>query len=170
MSALDPIYNQTVTVFNRVPGSNGEPNLWIPSVIDGVHLIIGKSSAWSSQGSKSSDDVKLNIRYTPKGNDVMISCKAPGDQSEKVEKKWYEPKAWRRALSPPDGITFSFGDDEDFDFFIEGSFDEFPSPISDENFGRKGFYAYMNSMYDNVFVISSVNKYNLIPHFEITAR
>lgn len=170
MSAIDAIYNQTVTMFNRIPAKNGESTIWIPTIIDGVHLIVGKSSMWNGHGGKSSDDVKLNIRYLPKGNDVLISCKfAPGG-TETIYKKWYEPKAWRRLLSPEDGITFAYGDNDDFDFFIEGVFDEFPAPISDESFERKGFYGYMNSMYDNVFVIGSVHKYNLIPHFEITAR
>jgi|GEM_PF-4534106 len=68
------------------------------------------------------------------------------------------------------GLTFSFGENDDFDFFIEGVFGEFDFPISDQNFERRGFYNYMNAEYDNVFVISSVSKHDLIPHFEITAR
>ncbi len=170
MSAIDAIYSQTVTMFNRFPAKNGESPIWLPTIIDGVHLIVSKSSVWSGQGEKSSDDVKLNIRYMPHGSDVLIPCKVAPGGTETVYKKWYEPKAWRKNPNPSDSITFSFGNSDDFDFFIEGVFDELTAPISDESFGCKGFYGYMNSMYDNVFVISSVSKYNLIPHFEITAR
>ena len=42
-------------------------------------------------------------------------------------------------------------------------------PVSDERY-RNGFYNYMNRNYDNVFAITNVSKFNLIPHFEITAR
>lgn len=170
MSALNMIYDQTITLFNRIPGRHGEPTMWIPTVIDGVHLIVEQSSNWNSHGGKSSDDVKLNIPFSQQGEDAMISCRAGSDDTSIIQKKWYRPKEWRRSLEPEDGITFSFGENDDFDFFIEGVFDEFPSPISDEGFERKGFYGYMNAMYDNVFVIASVHKYNLIPHFELTAR
>lgn len=170
MYVLNALYNQTITVFNRLPSKHGEPTMWIPTVIDGVHLIVNRSSNWNSNGGKSSDDVKLHIPYVWHGDDAMVSCRSGTDGSTVIQKKWYKPKEWRRELEPENGITFAFGDNDDFDFFIEGVFDEFPSPISDQNFERKGFYGYMNKMYDDVFVISSVQKFSLIPHFELTAR
>ena len=42
-------------------------------------------------------------------------------------------------------------------------------PIADADY-RNGFYNYMNKHYDNVFAISTVSKFNLIPHFEIGAK
>lgn len=42
-------------------------------------------------------------------------------------------------------------------------------PIADDNY-KNGFYNYMNKSYDNVFAISTVSKFNLIPHFEIGAK
>lgn len=42
-------------------------------------------------------------------------------------------------------------------------------PISDDDY-RIGFYNYMNKTHDNVFAISTVSKFNLIPHFEVGAR
>lgn len=170
MNALNVMYNQTITLFNRLPSKNGEPMMWIPTVIDGVHLIVNRSSNWNSHGGKSSNDVKLHIPYTWRGDDAMVSCRVGTDETAIVQKKWFKPKAWRKELEPESGITFAFGDNDDFDFFIEGVFDEFQSPISDRNFERKGFYGYMNANYDDVFVISSVQKFSLIPHFELTAR
>lgn len=170
MSAFDVLYGQTITLFNRIPGKHGEPTLWIPTVIEGVHLIAGRSSNWNSHGGKSSDDVRLHIPFTWDGKSAMIHCRPNDGDTGSSMKKWYQPKEWRRMLSPEDGLTFAYGDNDDFDFFIEGVFDEFPSPISDENFERRGFYGYMNLMYDNVFAISSVQKFSLIPHFELTAR
>ena len=42
-------------------------------------------------------------------------------------------------------------------------------PINDNDY-RNGFYNYMNRNYDNIFAISNVSKFNLIPHFEIGAK
>lgn len=170
MSCLDTLYKQTITLFNRIPGKNGEPTVWIPTIIDGVHLIITKSSSWNSHGGSKSDDVKLNIRYKPDGSDSLISCRTSAEDETICLKKWYEPKAWRKMSEPLNCLTFAFDENDDFDFFIEGVFEEFGSPIFDQNFERRGFYNYMNAEYDNVFVITSVSKHSLIPHFEITAR
>ena len=85
-------------------------------------------------------------------------------------KPWYEPKAWRRLEKPEDAITFGFGNNDDFDFFVAGALTEFDSPVSDAMYERGGFYNQMNSYYDNVFAISSVSKKDLIPHFEIIGR
>lgn len=170
MSALSAIYAQTITLFNRIPGRNGEPTMWVPTVIDGVHLIVRRSSNWNSHGGKGTDDVKLNIPFKWHWDDAMISCRNGSDKSTQILKKYYSKEDWHKKLEPEDGITFSFGDNDDYDFFIEGVFDEFPSPISDRNFERRGFYGYMNAKYGNVFVISSVQKFSLIPHFELTAR
>lgn len=168
MSALDAIYNQTITLFNRIPGIRGEPTIWIPTIIEGVHLVVEKSSSWDNRGGRSENNARLHIQYKTFGGKPFIRCKTTCGVN--LYSEWYEPKAWRRLLDPGAGLTFSFGENNDFDFFAEGTIDEFPAPISDENFEHKGFYRYMKDNYDNVFAICSVSKHNLIPHFEITAR
>lgn len=157
MPDFDALYKQTVTVFNRVKGHADDDVLWYPTVLNGVHLVTDKSSAWGMQGGRETDNVRLHVRYQITQNGICVGGKP-----------WHEPKAWRKLVAPEEAITFAFGDD-DFDFFMEGAFDEFPAPISDEQF-KKGFYNYMNANYDNVFAITSVSKYNLIPHFEIIGR
>ena len=159
MSAFDALYKQTVTVFNRVKGQFDDHTLWYPTVIEKCHLIVDKASAWSSNGGRPQDNARLHIRYANENGKIMVAGK-----------EWLEPKAWRNLADRELSLTFGFGDNDDFDFFMEGVFDEFPAPISDEQFERKGFYGYMNKTYDNVFAITSVSKFNLIPHFEITAR
>ena len=42
-------------------------------------------------------------------------------------------------------------------------------PIDDDDY-PKGFFNHMNKAYDDVFAITNVAKFNLIPHFEIVAR
>lgn len=170
MSGLDTIYAQTVTVFTRIPAKYGNPTMWVPTVIEGVHLIVSKSSTWSSNGGKNADNAKLHVRYKHESGECVITCAPDLGGYGDTEKVWHEPKAWRRAPDGEKEITFSHGENDDFDFFVEGAITEFTEPIIDDNFERVGFYGYMNSMYDNVFVITGVQKFNLIPHFEITAR
>ena len=169
MAGFDALYKQTITLFNRVKGNFREDAMWYPTVIENVHLIVDKSSQWGSQGSTTADNVRLHIRYdeTPEG--PAIRCKDPAGAKPYILKYWKEPKEWRRELVPEEFLTFAYGDNDDFDFFIEGVYDEGFDPISD-NVDMKGFYHRMNSMYDNVFAIKSVGKFNLIPHFEISAR
>ena len=157
MPDFDALYKQTATLFNRVKDEYTGDVLWYPTVLHGVHLVVDKSSSWGMQGGRETDNVRLHVRYKITGNGIMVAGKP-----------WHEPKAWRKLVDPENAITFAFGDD-DFDFFMEGEFDELPTPISDEQF-KKGFYNYMNANYDNVFAVTSVSKYNLIPHFEIMAR
>lgn len=157
MPGFDAIYKQTVTLFNRV--ETGEKTYWVPTVIEGVHLIIDKSSTRDTYGGKSSDNARLHIRYKLYGDDVYIG-----------DKKWCEPSEWKREGCPCQMITFAFGEHDDFDFFIEGEWTEASGAIDDDEYGRGGFYNYMNARYGNVFAIRSVSKYNLIPHFEIGAR
>ena len=41
--------------------------------------------------------------------------------------------------------------------------------LSDNDY-VEGFYDYMNSTFDGVYAITSVAKFDLIPHFEITGK
>jgi len=159
MAGFDALYIHTVTLFNRVKGKYGEDALWYPTILEGVHLIVDKSSSWNNYGGQATDSARLHVRYKVENGIVMIG-----------DKPWYEPKAWRRLANPERGITFAFGNNDDFDFFVAGALTEFDGPVSDAMYERSGFYNQMNGYYDNVFAISSVAKYDLIRHFEITAR
>lgn len=159
MDSFDPLYINTVTLFNRVKGKYGEEELWYPTILEGVHLITDKSSSWNNYGGQATDNARLHVRYKVQNGNVIVAGKP-----------WYEPKAWRRLANPEEAITFRFGNNDDFDFFVAGALTEFDGPVSDSLYERGGFYNHMNGYYDNVFVISSVSKYDLIRHFEITAR
>lgn len=57
------------------------------------------------------------------------------------------------------------------DIFLEGEYPE--TVIADEDYTsrtNKGFYDYLNKKMDNVFLITSVGSYTLIPHFEIGGK
>lgn len=153
MASFDDIYKQTITLFNRktVDGVT----TWYPFVIENVHLIMDKSIIISTYGEQSQDNAKVHIRYKPTGSGAMVGGKI-----------YMPPKEWNREGEPSANFTLAYGDD--FDFVMEGNFGS-EDPIDDSEY-RNGFYNYMNKHYDNVFAISTVSKFNLIPHFEVGAR
>ena len=160
MLGFDAIYNQTVTLFNRIKTDTdeGEETLWYPTVLKNVHLIDSHASTWNNQGGASGDNAELRVMYSVSGGKILIAGKP-----------YYTPKEYRRLAEPQNAITFAYGHNDDSDFFMEGVF-EFDGAISDTAYDRHGFYNYMNKMYDNIYSISGVTKYNLIPHFSVTAR
>ena len=154
---FDALYRQTVTLFNRIKDADGE-TYWFPTVLRGVHLIDSQSATWNSQGGARNDNAELRVRFQVKGGVILIA-----------EKPYYEPKQYRLLDEPDKAITFSFGHNDDSDFFMEGEFD-FDGAISDDAFDRHGFYNYMNKTRDGVYSIIGCSRFDLIPHFSITAR
>jgi len=153
MASFDDIYQQTITLFNRQT-VNGVTT-WYPFVISGVHLIMDKAIIISTYGEQSQDNAKVHIRYVPSADGAVVRGKT-----------YMLPKQFARDGDPTRNFTLGIGDA--FDFIMEGDYGS-ESPIADADY-RNGFYNYMNKNYDNVFAISTVSKFNLIPHFEIGAK
>lgn len=149
------MFTETITVFNRYIDSLGTTT-WYPTVIRNVNANIDKASIIAKYGSESRDSVVLSIPYK------II------DGFKKVSEKGYlPPKEWENQTNDllPETITFT-DDAEEFDFFYVGEWHN-TAPINDDDYGRTGFYNYMNDRYDYVFSITSVAVYSVIPHFEI---
>ena len=153
MPGFDAIYKQTVTVFNRVV--EGESTKWYATVISGVHLVIDQSIIVATYGEQSSDNALLHIRYKDINGEAVVGGKT-----------YMKPKVFRASGDPYWNITFAYGDE--FDFIMAGAYPE-SGPINDDDY-RNGFFNYMNKTYDDVFAITKVAKFNLLPHFEIVAR
>lgn len=159
MAGFESLYKQAVTIFNREIDAN-HGCVWNIRHLEGVHLIIDKSAAWDMQGGRATDNVRLHIRYIVKNGHVHVG-----------EYEWVEPKVFRTAEEKEHLITFGYGNNDDFDFFIAGEWNpkQIRTQVADDAY-KSGFYNYMNRNFDNVFVITGVSKKNLIPHFEITGR
>ena len=174
MAGFDSLYKQTVTLFNRailgrsakvgqflvgvdiVGRASAEGDLyWVPTLLTNVHLIVDRSIIVSTYGEQSSDNARLHVRYLPSGGFAYVQGI-----------KYYQPKEWKRLYTTEGAISFKFGDD--FDFFVEGDLTDLGF-VKDDDY-RDGFYNYANKHYDNCFAITSVSKFNLIPHFEIGAK
>ena len=148
------MYKDTVTVFNRYVDSF-KNTIWYPHVISGVNLIVDKAVINAKYGEVSKDNAVMNVKYHFVDSNIMVG-----------DKLYLPPKEWERQVNDdlPKSITFTSGND--FDFFMSGDYGS-EEPIIDEN-GR--FYSDMQKEYDNVFAITSVAKYSVIPHFEIVGK
>ena len=146
------MYSDKITLFNHYKSRLGD--MWYPTVIDGVNLLIDKAAIVAKYGAESKDNAILNIHYQIVDGQILIDGKP-----------YLPPKEWDRQTNDKlaESITFTSG--KDFDFFMLG---EYPTtkPIADDDY-VDGFYNHVNDEYDFVFAITSVAKYTAIPHFEI---
>ena len=140
------MYNDTVTVFNR------RGDFWYPTVLRGVHLVIGRNTTAARYGWDS---------------DIQAALLVPVDGDGLVGGKEYvPPKAWREVPDPESFVTFQTG--EEHDFFIMGRW-EILCPV-DEGEYPGGFYQSLRRTRDGVFAIANLTRYRVIPHFEIVGR
>lgn len=149
------MYADKITLFNHYKSRLGD--MWYPTVIDGVNLLIDKAAIVAKYGAESKDNAILNICYQTVNGQIMVDGKP-----------YIPPKEWDRQTNDklPDSITFTSGSNADF--FMLGEYHK-TEPIADDDY-VDGFYNHINDEYDFVFAITSVAKYTAIPHFEITGK
>lgn len=144
------MHKDTITLFNRKPGPRGQGDTWYPTVITGCNLNIDRAAIIAKYGTDSQDKAVLFVRYSTDGENILVSGKP-----------WNSPKEW-------DGVWDSLTFGTDGDFFWQGEW--LDGIVTDEQYGSEGFYGYMNRTHDNVFSITAVAKYSVIPHFEIMGK
>lgn len=149
------MYKDTVTVFNRYVDSL-KNTIWHPHVLSGVNLIVDKAVINAKYGEVSNDNAVLNVKYKKFNGVIMIG-----------DKPYLSPKEWDNQTNDKlvESITFS-NESTEFDFFMLGDYGN-EEPILDED---GNFYSEMQKRHDYVFAITSVAKYSVIPHFEITGK
>lgn len=145
------LYNDTITLFNRY--SNREGDTWYPTVIRGVNVNVDRAAIIAKYGAQSADSVVLNIRYSFDEENKTIAGKP-----------WKPPKEWEEQTNDELSNTLTFASGTAFDFFYIGEWTD-DAPIVDND-----FYNYMNDKYDDVYAITSVGLYTVIPHFEILGK
>lgn len=155
MSALDPLYRDTITLFNRY--KNGDSYVWIPTVIRNCHFIVSKAQMVAAYGDSVQDNAQVNIIYQQLGKSAVVSGK-----------KYVQPKAYQRLTLSQAEHSFTFAGGQEFDFVYGGVWKE-TATIDDDAYA-KGFYHYMNTTYDDVYAITNSAMYYILPHFSITAK
>lgn len=132
--------------------------MWLPSVLEGVDLAVGRGAAARRWGAVSDDRALLGVRYEADGENIFVGGRL-----------WLPPRLWRSLGEGERGRAVTFGGGESFDFFVPGRFDG--GIVSDADYDRDGgFYAFMNRTRDDVFAVTSVSRFFLIPHFEVTGK
>ena len=144
------MYRDTVTLFNRRRTNGGD--IWYATVMDGVNLNIDRAAVVRTYGERSQDNAILNVKIS----DGLVAGKT-----------YLQPKEWQRGSDPENTITFKYG--EDADFFWAGEWTG-GTVIPQDAYGLIGFRDYMERNYDNVFEVTSVGEYSVIPHLQITGR
>ena len=148
------MYSDKITLFNFYRSSLGD--MWYPHVIENVNLVIDKAAIIAKYGLESKDNAILNIRFQKEEGQIMVAGQS-----------YLPPLEWERQTNDKlaDSITFASG--SEFDFFMVGEFPKL-NPILDEDYD--GLFNHVKENYDYVFAITSVAKYDVIPHFEITGK
>lgn len=111
---------------------------WYTHVLEGVELQPGMAITVQNEGNASADKAGLHIPF---------------------REDYRKPKEWKN--SEEKESTFTLAED---DFFIEGSFDM--GAVEDDNYPN-GLFEYMKQQYDDVYNITSINRYKVISHFEV---
>lgn len=133
--------------------------MWYPTIIRNVDLNIDRAAIIAKFGADAKDAARLHIRYEMKDGEKIIA-----------EKRYLLPKEWENQTNDLLETSLTFTDGQNFDFFYVGEWKN-KLPVMDEDYDSSlGFYSYMNKNHDQVFAISSVAEYSLIPHFEIMAK
>lgn len=176
------MYNDTITLFCS------RDEYYYPTVLHNVDLNIDKSAIMAKYGEHQTDNARLHVKYTisvinkstekglltadsiqltdNKGNQITVDATEQKEAAFIEGKEFVYPKEYKSV----DEITFKGGSNPDF--FWVGEW-ESEKVISDEEYQtslHNGFYDYMNSTRDNVYVITTASKYDLIPHMEVLAK
>lgn len=136
------MYNDTVTIFNAYEDKKQAINRWYPTVLEGVELQINRGMTVTTDGNANDNTASLHIR-----NDLD---------------KYLNPVAFKKAEDRENHFTLG-----QKDFFVEGELDLI---VIEEDDYPNGFFEYIKSEYDNVFKITTVERYKVIPHFEVGGK
>ena len=138
------MYNDTVTIFTRAGDT------WYTTLAQNADFNGNRAAILARYGENSKDNAELHLRICGCG------CVAG--------KKYVLPKEWDALTDKSGSLTMREGD-----FFCVGDYSSLGATISDAGH-PKGLYNHMNRAYDDVYLITSVARYSVIPHLEVLAR
>lgn len=141
------MYRDTVSVFTRKCVRNAD--VWYCTVIANADFNADRGAIIAKYGDNSADNAKVHIKYA--------------DGEIIADKQYVTPKVYQGLADCANHITFQPGD-----IVMLGEWTG-DAVIEDSSF-HSGFYELLNKTYDNVYRITSVAKYSVIPHFEVLAK
>ena len=143
----DIFYNKTVTIWNRYSNGLWQNEVWLPTLIENVRLLVSRGNNIQNSGNAAADSVRLHI-----------------SDAESIPKKPYmAPADWNKRTSEEKSNYFTL-ESENSSFFVEGDTTGV-DPTTQDN-----FFEYMKANYSNCFKITSVDRFECIPHFEVWGK
>ena len=139
---MEELYTKTVTIWNRLRGGTWEREQWFPTVITNARLIISKGNNVLKSGLETADTARLHI----------------SDSISVPDKPYVDPITWKN--SPATHYTL---ESEEGSFFTEGD-------TSAEDTTESGFFERIEQTYPACFRISKVDRFEVIPHFEVFGK
>ena len=116
------------------------------------HTFTDKAANVAKTGLDTADTANLHVPF-----------KVREGERDSCNLSYLTPKVWKTSENKEGSITFSTGD-----IFLEGEYPE--TVIADRRLYvtyQQRFYDYLNKKMDNVFLITSVGSYTLIPHLRL---
>lgn len=142
------MFDDVVTLFMKYEDKKNGICQWHRVVLEGVELQKNRAISVSNDGNTPNNIVNLHV---------------PHHKGFIGDYEYLKPKAWYKAEDKSGKITFVEGD-----FFVEGEIIDMD--IYDDTQYTGGLFSYMRKNYDDVYVISSVDTFKVIPHFEVGGR
>lgn len=138
---MDEFYNKTVTLYNMAKGATSlDSDTWYPTLLSNVRLLINKGANIGSVGASDADSAKLSIK------------------DEYLIKPYMKPIAWKNSNNKADYFTL-----DENSFFVAGD-------TTAESTASDDFFNYMKNKYDDCYKITTADRYELIPHFEVGGK
>ena len=141
-----------LTVFNRYDAAADDVRYYA-TIIHGATLQVDKAAAISTSGLKDADSMWCSIPYSNDGEYITIDGK-----------KHLSPREW--ALQVGDDMETTLTIAEGKDILLDGEW-KGANVVNDRDYPRTGFLSFLRGTHDGVYLINSVARYDLIPHFEL---
>lgn len=143
----DLFYNKTVTIWNKDVDGIWEKESWLPTVIENVRLLVSRGNNIQNSGNAAADSARLHI-----SDEISVPAKP------------YLPRTeWEKLPLEEKSRYFTLGSEND-SFFVEGNTSLLEAAAQDN------FFAYVKANYPNCFKISNVDRFEIIPHFEVWGK
>lgn len=137
-------YDKTVTIWNKYVNGKYEEEIWIPTLINNVRLLVSAGNNIMKSGLESVNSARLHI----------------DDHMSQSSKPYIEPTEWMKLPESEKANYYTLESVND-SFFVEGD-----TTTEDYTMFPNSFYEHMKQTYNNCFRINEVDRFGLIPHFE----
>lgn len=143
----DVFYKDTVTIFNKVPQKNslGANEVWYATLITNARLLVSRGTNIMKSGLESADTARLHI-----------------DDQLSISSKPYKSRVEWDALPDGDKAQYWTLDSDKGTFFVKGD--------ATEETPTTNFFEAMKKKYEHCYRVSSVDRFGLIPHFEVWGK